>query len=75
MSKKKNRVARKQKGELTSITVYVTAFMFGVVGYLGGQFALDEIHPLHWLTGILGIVLGYFVGRKIYRSKGDILGF
>lgn len=75
MAKKRNKKPRYPETVLTPITVYVSAFMFGVIGYFAGQFILGEIHPLHWLTGILGIILGYFLGWSIYHRRGDIFGF
>ena len=75
MAKKRNKKSNNPKKEFTPITVYVSAFMFGVIGYFAGQFFLGEIHPLHWLTGILGMILGYFLGWRIYHRRGDIFGF
>lgn len=76
MSKRQDRNAKKPEKELTPITVYVTAFVLGVLGYLAGEFVLgNNPHPLHWLAGIAGIAFGYFLGWAICRRRGDIFGF
>ncbi len=76
MPKKQNTKTSKPEKELTPVTVYVTAFVLGILGYLTAEFVLGgRPHPLHWLAGIAGIAVGYFLGWLIYRRRGDIFGF
>ncbi|MEX2161556.1 MAG: hypothetical protein WD751_06530 [Anaerolineales bacterium] len=72
---KKQKALRPQK-ELTPITVYVCAAGLGLLGYLLGEFVLgSRPHPLHWVTGIVGIALGYLLGKLVVRRYGDFFGF
>lgn len=72
----KERKSVKLEKELTPITVYVMAFVLGVIGYFFGEFALgSRPHPLHWVVGVVGIFLGYFLGKLVVRKYGDIFGF
>jgi tetrahydromethanopterin S-methyltransferase subunit E len=76
MPKKQNTKMDKPEKQLTPITVYISAFALGVIGYLVGEFILgSQPHPLHWLAGISGVVVGYFLGWRVYRNRGDIFGF
>lgn len=71
---KKNQL--KPEKELTPITVYVSAAGLGIIGYLLGEFVLgSRPHPLHWVAGIGGIGIGYFLGKLLVRRYGDIFGF
>jgi len=45
MAKKRNKQPRYPEKVLTPIIVYVSAFMFGVIGYFAGQFILGEYTP------------------------------
>ena len=66
----------KPEKELTPITVYIIAFVVGVTGCLFGEFILgSEPHPLHWISGVAGIFLGYLIGKLVVRKYGDIFGF
>jgi len=72
----KGRSARKPEKELTPITVYLTAFVLGLIGYFSGEIGLaSRPHPLHWVAGAAGIFLGYLLGKFIVRKYGDIFGF
>jgi len=67
---------RKPEKELTPITIYVCTVGLGLLGYLLGEFILgSRPHPWHWVAGIIGIGLGYLVGKLVVRRVGDIFGF
>ena len=54
--------------------VYVWIIGLGFTSYVFARLALDgQAHPLHWVFGLVGAVIGYFVGRLWYRWRGDIL--
>lgn len=75
---KKNKKSQlKAEKELTPITVYVCAAGLGVIGYFVGEIALrnSQPHPVHWLAGIVGIGIGYLLGKLLVRRYGDMFGF
>lgn len=72
--KTKNEVVARERKE-TPLIAYFSAFFFSILGYLVlGKIILESRpHPIHWLSAIIGGVLGYFLGLLWYRWKGDIL--
>lgn len=75
MSKKSkpNRRTKKVHQELPSI-VYIWIIGLTVIGYVVGRIGLDAYpHPYHWLSGLGGAILGYYIGRLWYRWRGDIM--
>ena len=55
------------------LVIYVWIIGLGLAGYFIGRIAIDEqLHPLHWAAGLVGAVIGYFVGWLWYRWRGDI---
>ena len=73
-TRNKAAVVAKEKKE-TPIVVYFMAVAGAIVGYLVlGKIILGaQPHPYHWVSGVLGGVLGYFLGWLWFRFKGDIL--
>ena len=60
----------------TPITVYILAFVLGIIGYFFGEIALGRNpHPMHWAAGLAGILIGYLLGKLVVRKYGDIFGF
>ena len=56
------------------LVVYVWVVGLGFISYFVARIALDgQPHPLHWLSGLVGAVVGYFVGQLWYRWRGDII--
>ena len=56
------------------LVVYVWIVGQGFMSYLTARIALDgQPHPLHWASGLVGAVVGYFVGWLWYRWRGDII--
>jgi len=72
----KRKKPRKPEKELTPITVFAFAVVLGLAGYLAGEILFNnQVHPLHWLGGLVGIAIGYVIGWWVFRRYGDILGF
>lgn len=56
------------------LVVYVWIVGLGISGYVVARIALDgRPHPLHWASGLVGAVVGYFVGWLWYRWRGDVI--
>jgi hypothetical protein len=56
------------------LVVYIGIIGLGFAGYIIARIALDgQPHPLHWVSGLAGAVLGYFVGWLWYHWRGDII--
>lgn len=43
------------------------AFLFYIIGFL----ALLNQHPIHWGLSIVGGVVGWLIGKLIYRLRGE----
>lgn len=55
------------------LVIYVWIIGLGLTGYFIGRIALDaQPHPWHWAAGLMGAVIGYFIGWGWYRWRGDI---
>ncbi|GIK64358.1 MAG: hypothetical protein BroJett018_21520 [Chloroflexota bacterium] len=55
------------------LVVYAWIGGLGLIGYIVAEMVINtRPHPLHWLTGLLAGVLGYFVGQLWYHQFGDI---
>ena len=58
----------------TPVVVYFGTFGVGFTGYIIGRIILNTYpHPLHWLFGVVGAMVGYLVGWIWYRWRGDII--
>lgn len=56
------------------VVVYFGAFGLGFLSYVVARIALDAYpHPIHWGSGVVGAVVGYFAGWAWYRWRGDII--
>jgi hypothetical protein len=72
---KERKIVNPEK-KLTPITVYVLAFVLGIIGYFFGEIALgSNPHPAHWAAGLAGILIGTLLGKLVVRKYGDIFGF
>ena len=49
------------------ITLAGGAFLFYIIGFL----AFINQHPIHWGLAILGGVVGWLIGKLIYRLRGE----
>ncbi len=57
------------------LVVYVWAIGLGLVGYLViGEMVFEfKPHPIHWLAGMVGGVIGIGLGWVWFRWRGDVL--
>lgn len=56
------------------VVVYVGMIGIGFLGYVIGRIALDGYpHPIHWASGLIGAVAGFFMGWLWYRWRGDVI--
>jgi hypothetical protein len=70
---KSKKVSEKKAHQDTPVVVYVWVFGLGIMSYLVARIALGAFpHPVHWLSGIVGAVIGYFVGWLWYHKRGDV---
>lgn len=74
-STKSKKVGEEKARKYTPVVVYMWAFGLGLLGYLfiGEIFLRSRQHPLHWIAGLVGGVIGYFVGWLWYRWRGDVI--
>jgi drug/metabolite transporter (DMT)-like permease len=54
--------------------VYLWIFGLGFLSYLVVEIARRDTwpHPVHWLAGILGGIIGIGIGWLWYRWRGDV---
>ncbi len=57
------------------LVVYVWAVGLGLVGYLviGEMIFEMKPHPIHWLSGVVGGVIGIGLGWMWFRWRGDVV--
>ncbi len=56
------------------LIVYAGIFLLGLTGYLLGQVVFaQDLHPMHWLSGLVGAVVGWAAGWLWYQWRGDIV--
>jgi len=56
------------------LVVFIWMIGLGLLGYVFGRIAFDAMpHPVHWLSGLVGSLLGCVIGWLWYRLKGDVL--
>ena len=72
-SVKSKKVGGKKARQDTPMVVYVWVFGLGLMSYVVARIALAAFpHPVHWVSGIAGAMIGYFVGWLWYRTRGDV---
>ena len=73
MPKKRSKQKINEKQEWP-VVVYMWAIGLGLMGYLAVGEAIFESrpHPIHWLAGLIGGVLGIGIGWLWYRWRGDV---
>jgi len=55
------------------VVVYLGMFGMGFMSYIITRIVLDGYpHPIHWASGLVGAVIGFFVGWIWYRWRGDV---
>lgn len=73
-SNKSARSAQRPARHEWPLVIYVWIIGLGFTGYLVARIALDgQPHPVHWASGLIAGILGYFVGWLWYRWCGDII--
>jgi hypothetical protein len=56
------------------LVVYFWIVGLGFMSYVVTRIALDGYpHPIHWASGLVGAIAGYFIGWIWYRWRGDII--
>ncbi len=71
MTNKRQKTKAKKEWPLV---VYFGIFGLGFLSYVIARIALDGYpHPIHWASGLIGAVAGFFVGWLWYRWRGDII--
>ncbi len=70
--KRLNQKAKKEKE--WPVVVYMWAGGLAFLGYLIAEsvFRTTWPHPLHWLSGLIGGLIGIPVGWLWYRWRGDV---
>ncbi len=77
MSKKPAKISKqpdKKEKKEWPVVVYMWAFGLGILGYLiVGEAIFDaKPHPIHWLSGLVGAIVGIGIGWLWYRWRGDV---
>ena len=71
---KSKKVSTKKTRQDTPLVVFMWVVGLGLLSYIVARIALDAYpHPIHWSFGLIGAVLGYFVGWLWYRWRGDVI--
>ena len=53
--------------------VFFWAFGLAIVSYVVARIVLNAYpHPYHWLSGLVGGILGIGIGWLWYRWRGDV---
>ena len=64
---------KQKKPKEWPLVVYMWIFGLALSGYLLARIGLyNSPHPIHWLSGLAGGVLGIGVGWAWYLWKGDV---
>lgn len=53
------------------LIVIYWAFGLGLLGYIGSRFFVST-HPLHWVSGVAGLLLGIIIGYVWFLKRGDV---
>ena len=76
MSKKSTKVRKQseKKKEEWPVVVYIWALGLGFVSYVVAEavFSTTKPHPIHWLSGLVGAIVGIGIGWLWYRWRGDV---
>ena len=71
---KSKKVSNKKARQDWPLVVYMWIIGLGFMSYLVARIALYAYpHPIHWFSGVVGAVIGYFAGWLWYRWRGDVI--
>lgn len=73
-SRSKKKTGKKTRQDWP-LVVYIWIMVLAISGYLvvGEILLYSRPHPLHWLAGLAGGVLGYAVGWLWFSWRGDVI--
>jgi drug/metabolite transporter (DMT)-like permease len=74
MTKKHARPKPKKEEKEWPVVVYMWAIGLGLVSYVVVEFTRRDAwpHPFHWLSALIGGVLGIGIGWLWYFWRGDV---
>lgn len=79
MSKKSTKISKQsekqKKGQKEwPVVIYMWALGLGFVSYVVAEavFSTTKPHPIHWLSGLVGAIVGIGIGWLWYRWRGDV---
>jgi len=65
--------SEEKKSKEWPAVIYIWSFGLGVLSYLIARVVLDgQPHPYHWMSALIGAVVGIPLGWLWYRKRGDI---
>ena len=66
---------KKKESKEWPVVVYIWAIgLFLAAWFIGGEAVLgSQPHPIHWLAGLVGGLVGIPIGWLWYRWRGDVL--
>lgn len=72
---KHSKQSEKKKPADTPVVIYIWVIgLFLVFWLVGGEAILGtRPHPLHWVAGVVGGIIGIPVGWLWYRWRGDVI--
>ena len=71
---KSNKTSGKKTRQDWPLVIYLWILGLGLMSYVVARIALGAYpHPIHWISGGVGAIIGYFVGWLWYRWRGDVI--
>ena len=55
----------------TSFLVFIAVVSGAFLSYFIGFLVFLNQHPIHWAMSIVGGVVGWLIGKLIYRARGE----
>jgi len=73
-NRKTLRRTKKPSGDGMSLIVFVSIAGSALLGYFISEIAFYvRPHPVHWATALVMALIGFLIGKIIYRYYGDIV--
>jgi len=74
ISNRRKKSIKEKTSKEWPLVVYVWIIGLALLGYIVARIGLyNSPHPIHWLSGLAGAIIGIGVGWMWYRWKGDIV--